>query len=190
MRPALFLDRDGVINVDRGYVHCIEDFEWLPGIFDLARAAVDGGLLIVVVTNQSGIGRGYYLPEDFQVVTAYMRARFAAEGAPLAAVYHCPFHPDALWPEHRAADHPLRKPRPGMILAARDELGIDLTSSILIGDRASDIEAGAAAGVGTLVLIGNRCPAPGAVASAMRHFATVADAALWMADETRTTRRG
>ena len=180
MRKALFLDRDGVINVDRNYVYRIEDFDWQPGIFDLARAAIGKGLDLVVVTNQSGIGRGYYSEADYQVLTTFMRARFAAEGAALAAIYHCPFHPDAIWPELRVADHSWRKPRPGMILAARDELGIELGSSVMIGDRGSDIEAGAAAGVGTLVLVGPRDRIPHGIEAKPLHFDSVADAARWM----------
>ena len=154
MRPALFLDRDGVINVERDYVHRIADFEWQPGIFDLARWAVKEGLALVVVTNQSGIGRGLYTEQDFQSLTTYMRERFMSEGAPVDAVYHCPFHPDAILPEYRSADHPWRKPRPGMILAATRDLDLDLAQSILIGDRAGDIAAAYAAGVGHAVLIG------------------------------------
>jgi D-glycero-D-manno-heptose 1,7-bisphosphate phosphatase len=183
MHKALFLDRDGVINVDRDYVHRIEDFEWQPGIFDLARTAVARGFLPVVVTNQSGIGRGYYSAADYEAVTAFMRERFEAEGAPLAAVYHCPFSPEAVRPEYLAADHPWRKPRPGMILAAREALGIDLASSLLIGDRASDIEAGASAGVGTLVLVGARVLRDQEPVRSALHFATVGDVARWFAED-------
>ena len=153
-RPALLLDRDGVINVDRGYVSRREDFEWQSGIFDVARMAARLGMAIAVVTNQSGIGLGYYTEADFQTLTAFMRERFASEGVPIAAVYHSPFHPEAADPRYRAADHEWRKPRPGMILQARDDLGLDLSRSVLIGDRLVDLQAGAAGGVGTLVLIG------------------------------------
>ena len=92
--PALFLDRDGVINVDHGYVHEIDKFEFMPGIFDLARfACVDLGWPVVVISNQAGIGRGYYDEAAYARLTDWMRARFASEGAPLAAAYHCPYHP-------------------------------------------------------------------------------------------------
>ncbi len=154
-RPALLLDRDGVINVDRVFVSRREDFEWMPGIFDVARTAIRLDMPIVVVTNQSGIGLGNYTEDDFFAVTAFMRERFEREGAALAAVYHCPFHPDAIEERYRAADHPWRKPRPGMLLAARDDLGIDLAASAMLGDKAVDILAGHAAGVGALGLIGN-----------------------------------
>lgn len=154
LRPALFLDRDGVINVDRGYVSRIADFEWMPGIFDVARAARELGLPVVVVTNQSGIGRGYYSEDDFLALMAFVRERFSSEGAPLTAVYHCPFHPDAIEERFRDPDHSWRKPRPGMLLAAGDDLGIDLPRSIMLGDRIVDLQAGAAAGIRTLALIG------------------------------------
>ena len=153
-RPALLLDRDGVINVDRGFVSRREDFEWQPGIFAVARTATRLGMAPVVVTNQSGIGRGLYTQDDFQTLTAFMLERFAAEGAPILAVYHCPFHPDAVEQRYRAPDHDWRKPRPGMILQARDDLDLDLARSVLIGDRVVDLQAGAAAGVETLVLVG------------------------------------
>ena len=153
-RPALLLDRDGVINVDRGFVSRLEDFAWMPGIFDVARTATRLGMVIVVVTNQTGIGRGDYTEDDYRAVTAFMRERFEREDAALTAVYHCPFHPEAVEARYRAADHPWRKPRPGMLLAARDDLGLDLAASAMLGDRAADLLAGHAAGVGALGLIG------------------------------------
>jgi D-glycero-D-manno-heptose 1,7-bisphosphate phosphatase len=178
MRPALFLDRDGVINVDLDYVHRIEDFVWQDGIFELARVATAKGFALVVVTNQSGIGRGFYTEDDFIALTRYMRARFAAEGAALLAVYHCPHHPQAVVPHLRAADHPWRKPRPGMILAARDEHDLDLPRSALVGDRWSDILAGHAAGVSALALVGEPGDAPEEPPPAER-VATVADLSAW-----------
>ena len=180
-RPALLLDRDGVINVDRGFVSRRADFAWQPGIFEVARTAVDLGMALVVVTNQSGIGRGYYSEEDFRALTAFMCERFVAEGAPIAAVYHCPFHPEAIEPRHRAADHPWRKPRPGMILAARDELGLDLARSVLLGDRAVDLQAGAAAGVGALALIRPADLAPSGMAP-YRWFASLAPVPAWLVE--------
>lgn len=178
-RPALFLDRDGVINVDRGFVARRQDFEWLPGIFDVVRAARHLGYAVVVVTNQSGIGRGYYSEADFAEVTAYMRERFAAEEASLDAVYHCAFHPEAVEERLRHPDHPWRKPRPGMILAARDELGLDLPRSAMVGDRLSDVEAGAAAGVGALALVGTGEALPARLAQVDR-LTKVADVEPWL----------
>ena len=149
-RRALFLDRDGVINVERHYVHRVEDFEFLPGIFELCAAAEQYGYLIVVVTNQAGIGRGYYSEADFQHLTAWMVAAFRQRGIGIARVYHCPYHPTAGVGEYRRESFD-RKPEPGMLLKARDDLGLDLAASVLIGDKDSDIDAGRAAGVGCLV---------------------------------------
>ncbi len=145
---ALFIDRDGVINVDHGYVHRIDQFEFIPGIFELARF-VAGELRwpIIVATNQSGIGRGYFDENAYEALTRWMCERFDQEGAPLARVYHCPYHPLHGIGAYKA-DHPWRKPRPGMFMQAADDLGISLADSVLIGDRMSDIEAAAAAGIG------------------------------------------
>lgn len=148
---ALFIDRDGVINVDHGYVFRTDQFEFMPGIFDLARfVSADLGWPIIVATNQSGIGRGYFDEEAFQQLTRWMCERFRDEGAPLTRVYHCPYHPQHGVGPYRA-DHPWRKPRPGMFLQAADEYGISLPDSALIGDAITDIEAGAAAGIGCLI---------------------------------------
>src|SRR4030095_1199750 len=147
---ALFLDRDGVINVDRGYVGHIEDFEFIPGIFDLGRAAHSAGLLIIVVTNQAGIGRGYYTEDDFQTTTAWMVNQFRAQGIPIARVYHSPYHPTEGVGEYRRESFD-RKPNPGMLLRAQADFDLDLARSVLVGDKDSDIAAGRAAGVGYLV---------------------------------------
>jgi D-glycero-D-manno-heptose 1,7-bisphosphate phosphatase len=148
MKPALFLDRDGVINEDSGYTHRIEDFRFIPGIFDLCRAARAAGRSLFVVTNQAGIGRGFYTEDDFKALTAWMCERFDAEGAPLDRVYFCPHHAEAGVGTYRR-ESDFRKPNPGMILQARDEFGLDLGASVLIGDKGSDIEAGIRAQVGT-----------------------------------------
>ena len=153
MRRALFLDRDGVINVDHGYVYRTQDFEFMPGIFELCRMAQHGGLCLVVVTNQAGIGRGYYTEADFQALTVWMCEQFRHQGVELAAVYHCPFHPTAGVGEYRRESFD-RKPNPGMLLRARDELGLDLAHSLFIGDKPSDMQAGEAAGVGELLQLG------------------------------------
>lgn len=157
---ALFLDRDGVINVDRDYVHRVEDFEFLPGIFKLCHAAQAAGLRLVVVTNQAGIGRGLYGEADFQTLTAWMREQFRARAIEIDRVYHCPFHPTAGMGEYRRESFD-RKPNPGMLLRARDELGLDLARSALIGDKDSDVAAGAAAGVGALLKLDASAGVPG-----------------------------
>ena len=158
--PALLLDRDGVINVDHGYVHRSEQFEFLPGIFELCRRARARGHRVVVVTNQAGIARGYYSEAEFHALTVWMKDLFADEGAPLDAVYFCPTHPTEGLGAYRT-ESVFRKPGPGMILQARDELGLDLAASTLLGDKLSDIQAGQAAGVGRLLLLqhpGNSVP--------------------------------
>ena len=181
-RPALFLDRDGIINADRGFVARREDFIWQDGIFDLVRSALARGFVPVVVTNQSGIGRGLYTAADYAALTEWMLARFAEEHAPIARVYHCPFHPEAELPQFRCV-HPWRKPAPGMLLAAAQDLHIDLTRSILLGDRWSDIAAGVAAGVTRVVLVGPLANAvyddapPGLI-----RLPDMAAAAQWFAD--------
>lgn len=153
---APFLVRDGVINVDRGYVHRPDQFTFIDGIFDLCRQARDLGYLIVVVTNQPGIGRGYYSEQAFHDLTAWMKRRFQAEGIDIAAVYFCPHHE-----EHGIVDYRRecrrRKPNPGMLLDAAQDLTIDLAQSVLIGDKGSDIDAGRRAGLRRSVLLGNAC---------------------------------
>lgn len=151
--PALFLDRDGVINVDRGYVHRIDDFEFVPGIFELARfASRNLAWPIVVATNQAGIGRGYYDEAAFDALTRWMCERFAAEGAPISKVYHCPYHPEHGIGHYRQ-DHPWRKPNPGMLMQAAQDLNLVLARSVLIGDKMSDIACARAAGVEHRILI-------------------------------------
>jgi D-glycero-D-manno-heptose 1,7-bisphosphate phosphatase len=144
---ALFLDRDGVINVDKSYVWRIDDFEFLPGIFQLCRAAQTVGLLPIVVTNQAGIGRGYYTEQDFQTLTEWMLAEFRARGIGIGRIYHCPYHPTEGIGDYRR-ESPDRKPNPGMIFRAQHDLDLDLSQSVLVGDKDSDIDAGRAAGVG------------------------------------------
>jgi D-glycero-D-manno-heptose 1,7-bisphosphate phosphatase len=150
---ALFLDRDGIINVDRGYVHTIEEFEFTPGIFDLARFWVhEIGRPIIVTTNQSGIGRGYFDETSFAQLTEWMCSRLEIERAPIARVYHCPFHPEDGVGSYKA-DHDWRKPAPGMFLQAASDFDLNLARCIAVGDRMSDIEAAAAAGIGLRILV-------------------------------------
>jgi D-glycero-D-manno-heptose 1,7-bisphosphate phosphatase len=153
VKPALFLDRDGVINVEKSYVHHIKDFEFVDGIFELCRAAIEKGMRIVVVTNQAGIGRGFYTEAQFQTLTDWMLNRFDEEEVHITAMYFCPFHPEHGVGLYRKESYD-RKPNPGMIFRARDEYGINLSKSILIGDKESDITAGRAAGVGLTILFG------------------------------------
>lgn len=147
---ALFLDRDGVINVEKNYVHRIEDFEFLPGIFELCATAQALGFRLVVITNQAGIGRGYYDETDFQRLTHWMREQFHDRGIVIDRVYHCPYHPTEGIGEFRRESFD-RKPNPGMILQAQRDLGLDLANSVLLGDKDSDSAAGRAAGIGHLL---------------------------------------
>jgi D-glycero-D-manno-heptose 1,7-bisphosphate phosphatase len=153
MRRAAFLDRDGVINVDPGYVHRIEDFEFVAGALDACRQLVQRGWLLVVATNQSGIGRGLYTTQQFDQVTEWMQAQFERSGAPLAGVYHCPHLPtDAVAGFQGPCD--CRKPRPGMLLAAARDLSLDLPRSMMFGDKCEDLMAAQAAGIAHRVLLG------------------------------------
>jgi D-glycero-D-manno-heptose 1,7-bisphosphate phosphatase len=148
----LFLDRDGVINVDSGHVHQRELFEFKPGIFELCRAAQASGYLLIVVTNQAGIARGYYSESDFHKLTDWMTAQFSEKQVNIARVYYCPYHPVLGIGKYRY-DSPDRKPNPGMLLRAQSDLNLDLASSVLVGDKMSDILAAQAAGVGTQILL-------------------------------------
>lgn len=149
---ALLLDRDGVVNVDHGYVGTAERFEFMDGALPLARRAVDLGYRIVIATNQSGIARGRYGEAEFQALTRWMAERFAAAGAPLAAVFHCPYLAGAAVAAYDR-DSVWRKPGPGMILEAQRRLGLDLARSVFVGDQPTDMAAARAAGVGRRLLL-------------------------------------
>jgi len=159
---AAFLDRDGVINRDSGYVHHISAFEWIDGVFDALRALSRAGFLLVIVTNQSGIARGYYDEQAFLQLTAEMRLRLLDEGIEIADVAFCPHLPAELV-EGPACS--CRKPLPGMLIESAQRLGIDLSRSIMIGDKPSDIAAGRAAGVRQCILIGEDAARSGADAA-------------------------
>lgn len=140
-KPALFLDRDGVVNIEKNYLHKKEDFEFIDGIFDLCKHYMAKEYHIVVVTNQSGIARGYYTEIDFSNLTFWMLETFEKAGVQIDRVYHCPHHPEI------SGECECRKPKPGMLLEAAKELNIDLENSLLVGDSERDIEAAFAAGV-------------------------------------------
>ena len=159
-RRALFLDRDGVINEDIGYLSRKEEVRFVEGIFSLCRTARELGYLIFVVTNQAGIGRGLYTEEDFQVLMEWMLEEFARERAAIEAVYHSPFHPEHGRGEYKR-DHEDRKPGIGMLLRAEAEFGVSLAESVMVGDRCTDIAAANAAGLKQAFLIGGSdtaCP--------------------------------
>ena len=142
---ALFLDRDGVINHDAGYTHAWERFRFVDGIFALGRAARARGYLLVVVTNQAGIARGRFSWPEYTAVAERIAELLAQEGARLDRVYACPFHEAGREP-YRHPDHPDRKPNPGMLLRAAAELDLDPVRSWMVGDKASDLQAGRRAG--------------------------------------------
>jgi len=151
-QPALFLDRDGVINIDHAYVYKKEDFEFIDGIFSLCQKAHQLGYLIFVITNQAGIGRGYYTEKDFWVLTDWMLEVFLQNDVDITQVYFCPYHPTYGIGKYRK-ESSCRKPNPGMILQAQKEYNIDLSRSVLIGDKESDIQAGLSAEVSSNILL-------------------------------------
>jgi len=152
-RRGLFLDRDGVINEEVGYLVHPQDVRFVPGIFSLCRTAHRLGYQILVITNQSGIARGYYSEADFQRLMEWMQAEFVREGASLDAVYHCPFHPEHGVGEYRR-EHEDRKPGTGMLRRGARDLNLSLEQSVLVGDRCSDVAAANTAGLRQAFLLG------------------------------------
>ena len=146
-RPAVFLDRDGVLNVDSGYPYRREDLHWIAGAPAAVRRINEAGYRAVVVTNQSGVARGYFDEATVDAFHAAMQEALSAEGARIDAFYACYHHADATVARYRAADHPDRKPNPGMIVRAMADLDIAREGSFLIGDRESDMAAARAAGI-------------------------------------------
>ena len=147
LQPALFLDRDGVLNEDQGYVHRWEDFRWISGAREAVAAFNRAGWLVIVVTNQSGVGRGFYTEAAVHALHAHMQADLGEIGAHIDAFYHAPQHPEASEDAYRHPNPPLRKPNPGMILQAFADWPIDREASLLIGDKPSDMEAASRAGI-------------------------------------------
>ncbi len=146
-RAAILFDRDGVLNVDEGYAYDPARLRWIGGAREAVKAANEAGVLAIVVTNQSGIGRGYYTEAQMHAFHAAMQADLAQLGARIDALYFAPHHEDAAEPRYRVADHPDRKPNPGMLLRAMNEHGIDPARTVMIGDKPSDMEAARRAGV-------------------------------------------
>ena len=147
-RGAVLFDRDGVLNVDTGYLHRREDWIWIPGAPEAVASVRARGLLAIVVTNQSGIGRGYYGEDDLHRLHAWVNDDLEARtGARIDAFYHCPCHPRAVVARFRHPDHPDRKPNPGMLLRAIADHGLDPARCLMIGDKDSDMDAARAAGI-------------------------------------------
>lgn len=147
VKPAVVFDRDGVLNVDTGYTHKPEDLAWQPGAREAIRLLNDRGYYVIVATNQAGVARGFYGEDAIPVFHAHMQDQLAEAGAHIDAFYHCPHHHEGMVERYTVADHPDRKPNPGMILRAFSEWPVDKSRSFLIGDRDSDIEAARRAGI-------------------------------------------
>ena len=153
LRRAAFLDRDGVINIDRGYVYRPEEFEFVDGVFEGTSTLQRLGFVLVIISNQSGIGRGLYSEADLDVLNHWMLRQFEQRSIRIEGAFHCPHHPtEALGRYRRECD--CRKPAPGMLLQAARNLNLDLQRSALFGDRASDLQAAANAGVPLRYLLG------------------------------------
>jgi D-glycero-D-manno-heptose 1,7-bisphosphate phosphatase len=152
-RPAAFLDRDGVINADHGYVHRPDQVDWIPGAQNSVRRLNDLGYRVIVVTNQAGVAHGHYGEDSVHALHAWMQDELAAKGAFIDAFYYCPYHPEARVKRFRQ-QHIDRKPQPGMILRAFADLHIDRERSFLVGDKQCDIEAARRAGIRGLLFPG------------------------------------
>jgi D-glycero-D-manno-heptose 1,7-bisphosphate phosphatase len=160
-RAALFLDRDGVINADHGHVGRREEFDFLPGIFELVKSANAEGYVVLVVTNQAGIARGLYSERDFRELTIWMMGEFESRAARIDCVYYCPFHPQhgtGFFRRESAG----RKPAPGMFLRAAEDWSLDLAASIMVGDKLTDVVAAAAAGITNLFIYDSSASQEGA----------------------------
>ena len=145
-QAALFLDRDGVINRDFGYVYEPQFFQFVDDIFDLCQEAQSKNYKIIIVTNQSGIGRGIYSEEDYLKLSAWVEQQFAEQGVAITATYYCPHHPIKAKGDY-LQDCDCRKPKPGLLLQAAQEHHLDLSRSLLVGDKLTDLQAAQAAGV-------------------------------------------
>jgi D-glycero-D-manno-heptose 1,7-bisphosphate phosphatase len=151
LKKALFLDRDGTINIDKYCVHKINDFQFIDGVFETLCEIQKRGYLLIIVTNQSGIGRGMYSEEDFLILSDWMNAEFLKHDVTINGLYYSPYHPDLAKAEFKKHTN-CRKPRPGMILKATNDYSIDLSRSFLVGDKETDIMAGINAGIGCNIL--------------------------------------
>lgn len=158
-KKALFLDRDGVINRDDGYVSTPGKFHFIDGIFDLCRHAQSKNYLVIVVTNQSGIARGFYSVDDFHTLNNWMLDQFKIRAINISHVYYCPHHPEGCVPEFTQACN-CRKPNPGLFTNAAADYHINLSQSVAVGDKERDLRAAYTAGVGTRILLttGQICP--------------------------------
>jgi D-glycero-D-manno-heptose 1,7-bisphosphate phosphatase len=146
-RPGVIFDRDGVLNVDHGYVHKAEQLDWIPGARALMARLARAGLVTVVATNQSGVARGYYTLDQLHAFHDHMQAGFKADGGQIHRFYIAPHHEDGTVAEFCVPDHPDRKPNPGMLLKAIADFDLDPVQTLMVGDKGSDMEAAERAGV-------------------------------------------
>lgn len=151
MNKAIFLDRDGTLNIDHGYVHEIDNFQFIEGSIEALQALKKMGYLLVLVTNQSGIARGYFSEDQFLQLTEWMDWSLADRGVDLDGIYYCPHHIDGIGEYKQDCD--CRKPKAGMLLQAIKELNIDPHLSFMVGDKFEDLQAGLNANVGYKVLV-------------------------------------
>ena len=151
MKKAIFLDRDGVINVDKGYVYKWEEFQLTKGCIEALKRIQILNYKIIIVTNQSGIARGYYSEKDYQILNSHFLDYMISQKIDITAIYHCPHHP--LFSKGKNAICNCRKPKPGMFFKAAEENNILLSESIAIGDKFSDLVAAKAAGINKRYLI-------------------------------------
>lgn len=152
MSRAVFLDRDGVINIDHGYVHMVDDFEYVEGVFDACRSIKEMGFKLAVVTNQSGIARGLYTEDQFHTLTEWMDWNFADKGIDLDGIYYCPHHAEKGIGDYKQ-DCDCRKPKPGMMQSAAEFLKLDLSQSVMVGDKRDDMLAAKVAGIPIRILV-------------------------------------
>lgn len=149
---AAFIDRDGVINKDFGYVYRIEDFELIPGVIEALSLLIKNGFLLIIITNQAGLARGYYSYSQLNKLHSYLIKILINSGVNLDAIYFCPHHPNGIVPS-LSIECNCRKPAPGLIFRAEKDFNINLNLSVLFGDKMSDIQAGKSAGVGTNFIV-------------------------------------
>jgi len=150
MKKAVFLDRDGTINVEKDYLFRVEEFEFIPGSPEAVRMLNESGFLVVIVSNQSGVARGYYSEDDVELLHRHIAGELAKSGAKVDAWFYCPHHPEGKGSYSLTCT--CRKPLPGMLLDAAGRYDIDLSASVMIGDKLVDIEAGSAAGCRSILV--------------------------------------
>jgi D-glycero-D-manno-heptose 1,7-bisphosphate phosphatase len=180
IKRALFLDRDGVVNVEVGYLHRTEEVRFVEGIFSLCRTAMKLGYRLIVVTNQAGIARGFYTEADFHALMDFIQTQLRTEQIELDAVYHCPFHPEH-GVGHYKREHEDRKPGTGMLRRAARDFNLSLADSVMIGDRCSDIAAANSAGLRQAFLLTGTEP-PDACTGSFLQITGLREAERWLAE--------